>query len=43
MGAAQGPKDYHGTIKKSEINKEAGGDVFGSSIEETKDQVENTR
>ena len=43
MGAAQGPGDYHGTMKKSELEKEAGGTVFSSTNQETRNQVENTR
>jgi len=43
LGAAQGPGDYHGTMKKSELEKEAGGRVFSSSNEETRNQVETTR
>ena len=43
MGAAQGPGDYRGTMKKSELENEAGGTVFSSTNEETKNQVETTR
>merc|ERR1719220_226789 len=43
IGAAQGPGDYHGTISKSELEKEAGGAIFSSDTDETKNQVENTR
>ena len=38
-GAARGPGDYHGTMSKAELEREAGGRVFGVS----RDQVENTR
>ena len=43
MGAARGPGDYHGTMKKSELEKEAGGQIFSSNNQETRHQVENTR
>jgi len=31
LGAARGPGDYHGTMRKSELEKDAGGKVFSSS------------
>ena len=43
IGAAQGPGDYHGTISKSELEKEAEGAIFSSDTDETKNQIENTR
>ena len=44
FGAAQGPGDYHGTMSKAELEREAGGRIFsGSSSQETRQQVENTR
>ena len=43
FGAARGPGDYHGTMRKDELENEAGGKVFGSSNSETRNQVENTR
>merc|ERR1711963_232352 len=43
MGAAQGPGDYRGTMKKSELENEAGGTVFSSTNQETRNQVETTR
>ena len=43
VGAAKGPGGYHGTMKKSELEKEAGGSVFSSTNQETRHQVENTR
>ena len=44
MGAARGPGDYHGTMSKSELEREAGGSVFGGGgSSETRQQVENTQ
>ena len=43
FGAARGPGDYHGTMSKDEIEREAGGAIFTSNNEETRNQVENTR
>ena len=38
-GAAQGPGDYHGTMSKAELEREAGGKVFTGNNA----QVERTR
>ena len=43
MSAAKGPGDYHGTISREELEREAGGKVFSSTDEETRRQIENTR
>ena len=44
MGAAQGPGDYHGTMSKAELEREAGGRVFsGQRSEETVRQVDRTQ
>ena len=44
MGAARGPGDYHGTMSRAELEREAGGAVFsGARSQETLSQVENTR
>ena len=43
LGAAQGPGDYRGTMRKTELEKEAGGSVFSSTNQETRNQVETTR
>ena len=43
FGAAQGPGDYHGTMSKTELEREAGGKIFsGSRSQETRDQVDRT-
>ena len=40
MDAARGPGDYHGTMRESELEREAGGNVFGSREgTETRHQV----
>merc|ERR1719477_437474 len=41
VGAARGPGNYHGTMSKAELERDAGGPVFSSSSSQT--QVENTR
>ena len=41
--AARGPGDYHGTMRKDELEQDAGGKIFTSDNEETRHQVENTR
>ena len=43
LGAAQGPGDYHGTMNKAELEREAGGRIFTSGDSETRSQVERTR
>ena len=43
LGAAQGPGDYHGTMSKAELEREAGGRIFTSGDSETRSQVERTR
>merc|ERR1719339_390253 len=44
MGAAQGPGDYHGTMSRAELEREAGGRIFNAAEgTETHSQVENTR
>ncbi len=43
LGAAQGPGDYHGTMSKAELEREAGGRIFTSEDSETRSQVESTR
>ena len=44
MGAAKGPGDYHGTMSKSELEREAGGRVFsGQRSGETVQQVDRTQ
>ena len=43
FNAARGPGDYHGTMKKDELEREAGGTIFGATNTETRNQVENTR
>merc|ERR1719341_288864 len=44
MGAAQGPGDYHGTMSRAELEREAGGRIFNAGEgTETHSQVENTR
>lgn len=43
FNAARGPGDYHGTMRKSELEKEAGGAVFSATGGETRYQVDNTR
>ena len=44
MNAAQGPGDYHGTMSKAELEREAGGNVFNAAAgTETRDQVDKTR
>ena len=43
FNAAKGPGDYHGTMRKDELEREAGGKIFASENEETRQQVENTR
>ena len=43
LGAAQGPGDYHGTMSKAELEREAGGRIFTSQGSETRGQVETTR
>ena len=39
FNAAQGPGDYHGTISKAELEREAGGKIFSSTSTETRNQV----
>ena len=39
FNAAQGPGDYHGTISKAELEREAGGKIFSSTSAETRNQV----
>jgi len=41
VGAARGPGDYHGTMSKAELERQAGGSVFSSSGSRT--QVDNTQ
>ena len=44
LGAASGPGDYHGTMSKAELEREAGGRVFGGGVStETRQQVDNTQ
>ena len=43
LNAAVGPGDYHGTMRKEELEREAGGTIFGSTNTETRNQVDNTR
>ena len=44
MNAAQGPGDYHGTMSKAELEREAGGAIFNAAAgTETRDQVDKTR
>lgn len=43
FNAARGPGDYHGTMSKNELENNAGGQIFGSTNTETRNQVENTR
>ena len=43
FGAAVGPGDYHGTMSKAELEREAGGRIFTSENSETRNQVETTR
>eukprot|EP00092_Neocalanus_flemingeri_P075464 GFUD01093478.1.p1 GENE.GFUD01093478.1~~GFUD01093478.1.p1 ORF type:complete len:1604 (-),score=365.26 GFUD01093478.1:1523-5899(-) len=40
-GAARGPGDYHGSMSKAELERQAGGSVFSSSGSRT--QVDNTQ
>ncbi len=43
FNAAKGPGDYHGTMSKTELEREAGGAVFNRGVgTETRQQVENT-
>jgi len=41
VGAARGPGNYHGTMSKAELERQAGGAVFSNSGSRT--QVDNTR
>ena len=43
LNAAIGPGNYHGTMSKEELERDAGGRIFGSNNMETRKQVENTR
>ena len=44
MDAARGPGDYHGTMRESELEREAGGNVFGAREgTETRHQVRRLR
>ena len=44
MNAARGPGDYHGTMSKAELEREAGGRVFSAGAgTETRNQVTNTQ
>ena len=43
MSAAQGPGNYHGTMSKAELEREAGGSIFNARGSETRQQVANTR
>ena len=43
LNAAVGPGNYHGTMNKDELERDAGGTIFGSTHAETRNQVENTR
>ena len=44
LGAARGPGDYHGTMSRAELEREAGGRVFsGGANTETRHQVDNTQ
>ena len=44
LGAARGPGDYHGTMSRAELEREAGGRVFSSGANtETRHQVDNTQ
>ena len=44
LGAASGPGDYHGTMSKAELEREAGGRVFSAGANtETRHQVDNTQ
>lgn len=43
LSAAQGPGNYHGTMSKAELEREAGGPIFSSRGSETRHQVANTR
>jgi hypothetical protein len=43
MSAAQGPGDYHGTMSRAELEREAGGPIFSARGGETRQQVVNTR
>jgi len=43
MGAARGPGDYHGTMNRAELEREAGGRIFNAGPNtETGDQVQGT-
>lgn len=43
MGAAVGPGDYHGTMNRAELEREAGGSIFNAGAgTETRAQVEGT-
>ena len=44
LNAARGPGNYHGTMRKDELEREAGGAVFNAERgSETHSQVEGTR
>jgi hypothetical protein len=44
MGAAVGPGDYHGTMTRAELEREAGGSIFNAGSDtETRGQVDRTR